>query len=251
MGVDSGLPDFRSTAGLWRTYPALADLGMNFATVASPETFRGRPELAWGFYGHRLELYRKTLPHRSYSILRRWVGTTTHGAFVYTSNVDQQFQAAGYPDERIHECHGSVHWLQCLQPCCDSVWPAATLQPRVDQDSCHWLGQLPRCPYCGGLARPNVLMFRDGDWQDRRYDLQFERLARWLEPVRRLVVIEIGAGTEVTTVRHLSEHMVQQFGARLVRINPTDSAVSNTQDVGLATGALKALAAIDELLTRL
>ena len=38
------------------------------------------------------------------------------GAFVFTSNVDGQFQQAGFDPQHLHECHGSLHHLQCLRP---------------------------------------------------------------------------------------------------------------------------------------
>ena len=43
MGVDSGLPDFRGAAGFWQAYPALAKANINFAEVASPQTFAHDP----------------------------------------------------------------------------------------------------------------------------------------------------------------------------------------------------------------
>jgi NAD-dependent SIR2 family protein deacetylase len=52
------------------------------------------PELAWGFYGHRLELYRRTTPHRGFGILRR-LAERSGRFFVFTSNVDGHFQRAG------------------------------------------------------------------------------------------------------------------------------------------------------------
>ncbi len=61
MGVDSGLPDFRGNSGFWKHYPALGKLRMNFTDIANPAAFRDNPRLAWGFYGHRLKLYRDTL----------------------------------------------------------------------------------------------------------------------------------------------------------------------------------------------
>jgi NAD-dependent SIR2 family protein deacetylase len=57
MGVDSGLPDFRGRSGFWQAYPALASAGLDFSELASPHTFERDPRLAWGFYGHRLQLY--------------------------------------------------------------------------------------------------------------------------------------------------------------------------------------------------
>jgi NAD-dependent SIR2 family protein deacetylase len=63
MGVDSGLPDFRGAQGFWRAYPVLAKLGLSFEEMANPAWFTKNPHLAWAFYGHRLNLYRKTAPH--------------------------------------------------------------------------------------------------------------------------------------------------------------------------------------------
>ena len=70
MGVDSGLPDFRGSEGFWKAYPALANAGIHFQEIASPESFRSHPRQAWGFYGHRLNLYRHTLPHDGFRILK-------------------------------------------------------------------------------------------------------------------------------------------------------------------------------------
>ena len=69
MGVDSGLPDFRGNEGFWNAYPALGRRRTVFSDVASPDTFVSDPLLAWGFYGHRLNLYRRTLPHDGFRIL--------------------------------------------------------------------------------------------------------------------------------------------------------------------------------------
>ena len=63
MGVDSGLPDFRGNQGFWRAYPPYQNLGLDFVSLANPRWFASAPALAWGFYGHRLNLYRATQPH--------------------------------------------------------------------------------------------------------------------------------------------------------------------------------------------
>lgn len=117
IGVDSGLPDFRGTEGFWKAYPALGRHGLNFQEVASPRTFVREPALAWGFYGHRLELYRRTVPHTGFGLLHAWGERMLHGAFVFTSNVDGQFQRAGFGEDVVAECHGSIHHLQCTRPC--------------------------------------------------------------------------------------------------------------------------------------
>lgn len=248
MGVDSGLPDFRGNAGFWRAYPALGAEGVGFMEIASPAAFHGEPRRAWGFYGHRLALYRATSPHAGYGILREWAETKRHGCFVFTSNVDGHFARAGFDPLRIDECHGSIHRLQCLTPCAPLLWPAGALAPDVDERSCMLRSPLPACPHCGGPARPNILMFDDTGWIGERRALQAARRRDWLDGVRRPLVIEIGAGLNVPTVRDFAEGVVLRHGGALIRINPGEPQVGSLPGVGIAAGALPALAAIDALL---
>jgi NAD-dependent SIR2 family protein deacetylase len=243
IGVDSGLPDFRGNEGFWRAYPALGAARIAFTAAASPATFEADPALAWGFYGHRLNLYRGTVPHAGFALLKSWGEKMPHGCQVFTSNVDGQFQKAGFDADRVHECHGSIHHLQCLAPCSDAIWAADGYQPEVDNRACRLTNQAPRCPHCGGLARPNILMFGDWGWIGERSARQAARLERWLDQVERPLVIELGAGTAIPSVRQFSQQVVRR-GGRLVRINPREPEVAAKHDVGLAAGALDGLSAI-------
>jgi NAD-dependent SIR2 family protein deacetylase len=130
MGVDSGLPDFRGDHGFWKAYPPLAQRGIRFGEIANPRSFGADPALAWGFYGHRLALYRATVPHEGFAILRAIGERMTHGPFVFTSNVDGQFERAGFDAARVVECHGSLHHLQCTRPCSDAICPPTRSSPR-------------------------------------------------------------------------------------------------------------------------
>lgn len=244
MGVDSGLPDFRGAEGFWRAYPALHAEGVHFEDIANPVAFRHDPVRAWGFYGHRLNLYRQTVPHRGFDILRKWGERMAHGAFVFTSNVDGQFQKAAFADERIAECHGSIHWLQCAKACRLDLWPAADLNLEVDEANCRLLSPLPRCSQCSAVARPNILMFGDWDWVERRTASQLARLDRWLTSVQRLAVVEVGAGRAIPTVRRFSE----RHGPRGIRINPREHAIDPRHGMGIAGTALDVLERLDALL---
>ena len=244
MGVDSGLPDFRGKEGFWNAYPALREAQIEFYKIASPSAFRSSPERAWGFYGHRLTLYRRTLPHLGFNLLRHWGERMLHGASVFTSNVDGHFQKAGFDPHRIHECHGSIHHLQCLESCDQSIWPADDFIPDVDEHACRLRNHAPACPHCGGLARPNILMFGDWGWQQRRAAAQASAQEAWLSSLSRPVVIEIGAGTAIPSVRSFSQRVIHEFDGRLIRINPTEHRVPTSLDVGLPVGAAAGLAAI-------
>jgi NAD-dependent SIR2 family protein deacetylase len=251
MGVDSGLPDFRGDHGFWRAYPPYQKLGLNFVAMANPRWFETDPALAWGFYGHRRNLYRATQPHDGFRILRDWAARAPHGAFVFTSNVDGHFQRAGFDAERVVEVHGSIEWLQCLKGCGAGVVSAGPEDVPLDLETMRAGAPLPACPACGGLARPNVLMFGDWDWNDTRTDAQLRRLDVWVRSLgpARLVLVECGAGTAVPTVRHFSERLAATGEATLVRINVREPSVPPGQ-IGIAAGALEALRAIDERLAR-
>ena len=240
MGVDSGLPDFRGTEGFWNAYPALGQAQIAFESIASPDAFYAKPELAWGFYGHRLNLYRNTVPHAGFSLLRELGTSMPNGAFVFTSNVDGQFQKAGFSEFAVCEVHGSIHHLQCMEPCHRQAWPADEFVPEVDEEHCLLQNEPPWCPRCSEMARPNVLMFGDWGWVPARQEKQLQRLQNWLDTCERVVIIELGAGTHIPTVRMFAD----QVGGPLIRINPTEPHVGRDCDVSIPLGALAGLRGI-------
>lgn len=245
MGVDSGLPDFRGNEGFWKAYPPFCRRGLSFVDLANPRWFRSHPAQAWGFYGHRLNLYRATTPHAGFAILRRLAETKPAGYFVFTSNVDGQFQRAGFDPERIVECHGSIRHLQCSLPCSTDIWDADSLAIDVDESEFSARQPLPQCSACGQVARPNVLMFGDGHWLEQRTARQWRCYERWQDSLddARLVTIECGAGTGVPTVRRHSE---SQPGL-LVRINVREPQVP-AGGIGIPLGAREALERIGAML---
>lgn len=240
MGVDSGLPDFRGDQGFWQAYPMYQRLGINFMGAANPAHFERDPAFGWGFYGHRTNLYRDTVPHRGFHILQNWCDKLALDSFVVTSNVDGQFQKAGFAEEQILEVHGSIHHLQCLTPCHQEIWDNHEQIP-VDFSTMR-AGHVPCCPRCGGAARPNILMFGDYSWlpnrtrgQEMRFDLFTAQHQH--NPV---VVVELGAGTAIPTIRYLSERLGSRPGVTVIRINPREALIGRPHH-SLACGALEGL----------
>ena len=247
MGVDSGLPDFRGNEGFWRAYPAFRRLNLAFVDLANPAWFEADPQRAWGFYGHRLNLYRATQPHDGFAQLLDWGQKKSGGCFVFTSNVDGQFQRAGFDPQRIVECHGSIHHLQCSRPCSDEIVDVANLRIEVEEINFRAGLPLPTCRHCDAIARPNVLMFGDANWLEGRTARQWQSYERWRSQIqgRRLAIIECGAGTAVSTVR---DHCDRQVGT-LIRINPREPAVGRG-GIAVPLGAREAIAALAALLAR-
>jgi hypothetical protein len=91
-------------------------------------------------------------------------------------------------------------------------------------------------------------MFNDADWIEQRTVEQHRRQDAWLSGITRPVVIELGAGTAIPSVRHFSQRVIHQLGGRVIRINPREFDVPTRLDVGLSMGAADGLAAIAKLL---
>jgi NAD-dependent SIR2 family protein deacetylase len=243
MAVDSGLPDFRGPEGFWKAYPPFR--GRQFSDLSTPHWFRTDPGLAWGFFGHRLNLYRAAVPHGGFEVLRKWGERRPLGYFVFTSNVDGQFQRAGFSEDKVVERHGSIHYLQCTHRCGRAIWPADDVRVEVDVTTIRARSAVPLCPDCGAIARPNILMFGDWDWDSLRYDAQEAEYADWLGRVagRRVVAVELGAGLAIPTVRNECEARAQM----LVRINPREAETSDG-GISLPMGALHAIQTLDSLM---
>ncbi|HTP64843.1 MAG TPA: Sir2 family NAD-dependent protein deacetylase [Geobacteraceae bacterium] len=248
MGVDSGLPDFRGERGFWNAYPMYERLGISFIDAANPAYFEADPAFGWGFYGHRTNLYRETSPHAGFYLILDWCKKLGLDLFVVTSNVDGQFQKAGYADERILEVHGSIHWLQCTGPCSRAVWENgetitvdfATMRAR----------HIPKCVRCGAAARPNILMFGDWSWISDRTDHQERRFEEFLNRHRHgpMTVIEMGAGTAIPTIRRTSETLGRSPQARVIRINPREGEITPPH-ISMPCGALEGLCGIGAALS--
>ena len=241
MGVDSGLPDFRGVEGFWNAYPKAKELGLRFEEMANPEWFESDPQLAWAFYGHRLHLYRDTVPHEGFKLLLELSNTKKYGAHIFTSNVDGQFQKAGFREDQIMECHGSIHHMQCIDNCQGMLWSADETFIEIEEGF-KAKEPLPSCPFCGAIARPNILMFGDFGWEYGRTNGQRERLSSWMDTLEeegaKLAIVEMGAGTAVPTVRNTSEQIAKRFEVPLIRINPRESFGAEIQ---LTMGAVEAL----------
>ncbi|WP_372368839.1 NAD-dependent deacetylase [Candidatus Uabimicrobium sp. HlEnr_7] len=248
IGVDSGLPDYRGDKGFWNSYPMYKHLGINFIDAANPQHFKKDPHFAWGFYGHRTQLYRDTIPHQGFHLMQKFISEYNLSYFIITSNVDGQFQKAGFAEDRIYEIHGSIHHLQCLSSCRRAIWKN---NETFDIDFKTMRSkQIPKCIHCKKVSRPNILMFGDWEWISDRSDKQQHRLDDFeqYQSRKNTVVLEIGAGTAIPSIRHDSERRGNRdTNVTVIRINPREPQIS-TPHIAINCGALEALSGIEAAL---
>jgi NAD-dependent protein deacetylase/lipoamidase len=137
ISTESGIPDFRSPAGVWAQYDP-----MEYATI---DAFLEDPVKVWDFYGKRLAMLDEAQPndgHRALAELedRGWVSA------VVTQNIDRLHERAG--SRALVEVHGSIRTSSCLD--CGTVVPFAEVVACLP---------VPGCPRCGRILKPDVVMF--------------------------------------------------------------------------------------------
>ncbi|GJH13616.1 hypothetical protein CBA19CS11_32280 [Caballeronia novacaledonica] len=85
-------------------------------------------------------------------------------------------------------------------------------------------------------------MFWDASWVEKDSNAQEARLRAWYASAQRPVVVELGAGKALPTVRNFSERHARH---RLIRINVRESATAPQDGVGFASGAMGMLQQLD------
>ncbi|QQR59584.1 MAG: NAD-dependent deacetylase [Candidatus Melainabacteria bacterium] len=243
MGVDSGLPDFRGENGFWKAYPPFR--GRKYSEITSPTMLDENPEQAWGFFSHCMVMYRNTAPHKGYETLLNWTKEHFSNYFVFTSNIDGHFAKSNFDPERIYEIHGNTHYMQCGKGllCSKDIWSAGDIDLPIEVDTMRAQGELPKCPRCNYLARPNILLFGDRAFNPLRVVEQEHLYKKWRRDndQARIVALEFGAGEAVPTVRY----ECQRIGSPLIRVNPTDFGAS-IDSISFPAPACVAIGLIDK-----
>lgn len=244
MSVSSGVPVFRASDGtmspdflrfLGDYNTARKSAGLDEAddwfSFSVPEMFKSETaKQAWAYWRWRI-LRAKVTPGEDYQQLSRLIDFFgAERVFVQTSNCDGLHTSAGVSSEAIYEIHGSLSRVQCSEQCCNEMWP-------VDDSFVDTLRQnpeyVPMCPKCTeACLRPNVMIF--GDYalvsdelanQKKRLDefkARFRASSEQQSKDLNLVVLEVGAGTVVSSIRSLAESAAAQ-GQGLVRVNPSEA----------------------------
>jgi NAD-dependent deacetylase len=137
VSAESGLATFRGAGGLWE--------GHRIEDVATPYAFRRDPLLVWRFYHARRTSLRSARPNPGHLALAALEDRFGSDRFtLITQNVDGLHRAAG--SRHVLEVHGSLHRVRCTG--CEQV-----------TDSAEPMEELPRCPACGAMLRPDVVWF--------------------------------------------------------------------------------------------
>ena len=141
VSTESGIPDFRSTGGLYHQewkYPP--------ETILSHTFYKSNPEEFFRFYRAKM-LAPEARPNAAHKKLAEWEAAGKLTAVV-TQNIDGLHQAAG--SKRVCELHGSVHRNYCER--CGKFYGLDFILNGTG---------VPRCT-CGGIVKPDVVLYEEG-----------------------------------------------------------------------------------------
>jgi NAD-dependent deacetylase len=227
LSADSGLPTYRGLGGL---YNGMTEEGLPIEAALSGPMLQRNPALCWKYLaqlGHACLGARPNAGHEAIAELQR----LKPGCWVLTQNIDGYHRQAGSPPERLIEIHGELSPLYCQS--CGAESPDLAR---------HLAGEMPpKCPECGGILRPPVVLFEEM-LPEQAIDSLYAELRKGFDAV-------ISVGT-TASFPYIIEPVVRtrQAGGFTVEINPARTDLSPVVDVHLQG---KALDVLQELLSHI
>lgn len=206
MSAASGVPTFRGKDGLWEKF--------NPQELANVDAFLNNPKLVWEWYNWRRDLIRNVKPNLGHYALVDVESYFPDFAIV-TQNVDNLHQMAG--SKRVLELHGNITRNKCIE--CSQPYA----NDHIDQN------EIPHCPKCGGLIRPDVVWFGE---------LLPEMVIREAQELSAAAEIFFSVGTSSTVEPAASlPYLAKGNGAYLVEVNPERTPLSDIANESIQVGA--------------
>lgn len=146
VSTESGIPDFRSVDGLYNQKYAWPP-----EQILSRTFFDAKPEEFYRFYRDKM-LCLDARPNAAHKKLAE-LEAAGRLRSVVTQNIDGLHQLAG--SKRVWELHGSVHRNYCTK--CRAFYGVDFIQAGEG---------VPLCPVCGGVVKPDVVLYEEGLDQD-------------------------------------------------------------------------------------
>ena len=221
VSTESGLPDYRSSGGLWAN--------RHFEELAHVDMWRREPEEFWRFYAERLSSVSEARPNDGHLA----IAELERQGFVHrvlTQNVDGLHRAAG--SRRPLELHGTLSEVECLA--CGFRGPKAIAEAQLGAGA-----PVPICPACGANLKPAVVLF--GELLPPALGVAHSELARCD------LLICCGSSLQVYPVAFFPERVLGN-GGEIAVINVGPTGADEVARVRLALRTGEALPALVRLL---
>jgi len=206
ISTDSGIPDFRSETGLYRT-------GWS-EEVFDIRVFRRTPQLFYEFARQHLGHFRDASPNPGHRAIAELGAMPGREIVVVTQNIDGLHRAAG--SRIVLALHGDLETMHCLE--CGARLPAERARGEIEA------GRVPRhdCLDCGGLLKPDIVFFGE---------LLPEHILRRADHAITKADLLVIAGTSLTVYPAASLPGARSPQCRLVILNQSPTALDPEADL--------------------
>jgi NAD-dependent deacetylase len=219
ISAESGVPTFRGSGGLWKSYRA--------EDLATPEAFRRDARLVWEWYGWRRDIVRACAPNAAHTSLARYAASHSR-SLIATQNVDGLHRAAGTPEASLVELHGALFRVRCTTCAWRSEHTGA-----IDATSNE---TLPKCLQCGALARPDIVWFGEA--------LEPANIERsFAEASSADVCLVVGTSGVVQPAASMAA-VTRRAGGVVIEVNPAETPITSIATVSIRGTAVETVPAI-------
>lgn len=151
--------------------------------------------------------------------------------FVLTTNVDHQFQKAGFSEESIFATQGDYGRIQCMKGCHPRTYDAVSMfaqMVQAEKDCKIPSYMVPKCPVCGG---PMAMNLRCDQYfvEDEQWNEAAENYGKYLKQLKKgkAVLLELGVGFNTPSIiRFPFEKMVREHkNTELIRLNRDEAVI--------------------------
>ncbi len=221
ISADSGLPTYRGVGGLYNGNDT--EDGIAIEDALSGDVFATRPDITWKYLLQIEQNCRGAQPNAAHRFIAA-LEDRLLGVLVLTQNVDGLHRKAG--SRNLIEIHGGLHQLHCT---------ACDYENTVDD----YLGLTlpPRCPRCGFVVRPDIVLFGE-QLPPGAIDHLYDEMQQGFD-----MVFIIGTSAEFPYISQPVEWAARS-GVATVEINPAATHLSGIVDYRLAMGAAEAMQSI-------
>jgi NAD-dependent deacetylase len=190
VSAESGVPTFRAAANaLWRE--------VDVRNFAYPAGYRRNQPNAWRWYAERATQARKVSPNPGHYAIAE-IEQHVDEFLLITQNIDSLHQRAG--SKNVLELHGNLREVRCFDCDARSAWPELASLPD------------PVCVACGGLLRPDVVMFEE--------ELPLGAMDQARAAAQACdVLFSVGTSNLVWPATEIPQYALRR-GARVVIVNP-------------------------------
>ena len=224
VSTPSGIPDFRSpSSGIWNKLDPMM--------VASIWGYYEHPDVFYRWFAPLARQIRQAKPNAAHFALAE-LEQIAQLKLLATQNIDGLHQTAG--SSHVVELHGHLRTASCLA--------CAEQTALEDHRKAGKQGEVPRCQSCGGLIKPDVILFGE--------PLPYDALRASQEGALFCdLLISIGTSLEVEPAADLP-HLAKRSGSRVIILNRQPTVVDKIADLVIHADAANALPALVAALRR-